>query len=105
MAQFKCGQEKPSGSGRKKGTPNKKSQLLEDIFASNNFNVPEQLISLLPKLSPDKQATILLSLMDYIYPKRKSVESSQRETAGDNHITVTFVEAKNGRPIEIEGYT
>lgn len=54
MSQFKSGQEKPTGSYRKRGTPNRKSKVLDDIFDFNGFSVPEQLLKVLPELSPRK---------------------------------------------------
>lgn len=62
--------------GRKKGTPNKKTQLLAEILEVNDFSIPEKIIELLPSLAPKKQADVLLDLMSYMYPKRKAVEQT-----------------------------
>lgn len=83
MAKFQHGQDKPTGSGRKRGTPNKRSQLLIESLESFDFSVPEQLISLLPQLDPAKQADVLIDLMSYLYPKRKAVEQTLVETRPD----------------------
>lgn len=74
MGRFKAGQPRPTNGGRKKGTPNKKTQKLLDILESKGLNVPEKIIELLPKLDFKDQVTTLLSLMSYLYPKRKAVE-------------------------------
>ncbi|MFV8248092.1 hypothetical protein [Bdellovibrio bacteriovorus] len=74
MGQFTPGQEKKNGSGRQKGTPNKKTQLLNEILDAKDFCIPEKLMELLPSLSPEKQADILVDLMSYVYPKRKAIE-------------------------------
>ena len=76
MSQFKPGQEKPLGSGRKSGIPNKKTKVLAEILENNNFDLTERLLKLLPKLKPEKQAEILLELMTYVFPKRKAIEGS-----------------------------
>lgn len=68
MGQFQSGQPKPSGSGRKRGSKNKKSLELEAAFSCAGLDVPSRLVELLPSLSPDRQADILLDLMAYLYP-------------------------------------
>ncbi|QLY25698.1 hypothetical protein [Bdellovibrio sp. KM01] len=60
--------------GRQKGTPNKKTQLLNEILDAKDFCIPEKLMELLPSLSPEKQADVLVDLMSYVYPKRKAIE-------------------------------
>lgn len=60
--------------GRKIGTPNKNSQDLTAFLDGSNVNIAEKLLKLLPKLRPEKQADVLLKIMEYLYPKRKSVE-------------------------------
>ena len=65
---------KIKGSGRKKGTPNKKTLILSEILESLDCRVTEKLTELLPQLDPDKQADVLLELMSYLFPKRKALE-------------------------------
>lgn len=60
--------------GRKKGTPNRRTQELKDLFESINFNVPEEIRKILNELEPEKKADILIKLLEYIYPKRKAVD-------------------------------
>ncbi len=67
-------QEKKKGSGRQKGTPNKRTKLLNEILDAKDFCIPGKLIELLPSLSFEKQVDILLDLMSYVYPKRKAIE-------------------------------
>jgi hypothetical protein len=71
---------KPKGSlktgGRKKGTPNQKTLVLKSINEALGVDVPQKLAELLPFLEPDKQADVLLELLNYIYPKRKALEHS-----------------------------
>jgi hypothetical protein len=76
MAQFQEGQEKPEGSGRKVGAPNKKTMQLHAVFEELGLSVPERILELLPKLTPIEQTKVLLELMPYLYPKRKAVEIS-----------------------------
>jgi hypothetical protein len=100
MGKFKLGQEKPQGSGRKSGSRNKRTQHLVDILESVNFSIPQKLIELLPKLSDEKQADVMLEMMSFVYPKRKSsdVTTSHFDELSDRSIEVTFVSAKNGFP-------
>lgn len=64
----------PKTGGRKKGTPNKKTQDLEDRLKNLGIDVPSQIVALLPQLHTEKQADILMGLMAFLYPKWKAVE-------------------------------
>jgi len=97
MASFQVGQSKPKGSGRKEGTPNKRSQNLAEALDSLNFNIPEKLVQLLPKLSPEKQVDILIDLMGYLYPKRKAIEVELGTL--DNGPQVILTMPSNGREV------
>lgn len=90
MAHFQSGQKKPQGSGRKKGTPNRRTQALQEIFEAHDFVIPEKIIEILPRLSIEKQAEILMDLMSYLYPKRKATEAMPNPTEGGK-IVVEFV--------------
>lgn len=96
MGQFQPGQPKPERSGRKAGTPNKKSQHLGVALDAVGLNIPEKLMELLPQLSAEKQADVLLNLMSYVYPKRKALEVSSRLVSPSQpQIIVTL--PSNGR--------
>jgi hypothetical protein len=62
--------------GRIKGTPNKSTQNLVEVLDSLEFSIPDRLLKLMPSLSPEKQADVLMGLLRYIYPTRKAVEHS-----------------------------
>lgn len=79
----------PKTGGRKKGTPNKRTQVLHEVLDELGFDVIEKLNKLLPQLKPDKQAGVLLDLLTYLYPKRKAIEIS----------------GENGAPIQIQTLT
>jgi hypothetical protein len=74
---FKPGQQKPVGSGRSKGSKNKRSEHLVDALESLNFNLPERLIHLLPKLSDEKQADVLLEMMSFIILTEKTSRAAE----------------------------
>lgn len=76
--------------GRKKGTPNKKSLELHSLLSNNGINLIEELKVLLPKLSPEKKADVLLNLMQYLYPKRKSIDLKAEEEKTES-IKVHFI--------------
>lgn len=90
MGKFQAGQQKPRGSGRKQGSRNKRSEHIETTLRIIGLNVPERILELLPQLSVDKQADVLLNLMAYLYPKRKAVEilDSHKE---ENKIAIHFI--------------
>lgn len=91
LARFQPGQEKPTGSGRKRGTRNKRSQHLIDALDNLGVDVPGRLAELLPRLSPEKQADVLMGLMGYLYPKLKMIEQVKPENEMPQSITVRFV--------------
>jgi hypothetical protein len=72
---------KPIGSlktgGRLKGTPNKKSQFLSDALETKGIDVATELVSIYKDtyILSDR-AQILFKLLDYCYPKKKSIESN-----------------------------
>jgi hypothetical protein len=70
------GKPRPEGAGRKKGTPNRKTQTLEQFFDDHGLFVPERIVLILPTLEGRDQAKVLLELMQYLYPKRKAIEHS-----------------------------
>ncbi len=70
MGKFKLGSNKPDGSGRVKGNPNKKTLVLHEVLAELGVDVPQRLIKLLPHLKKEQQAEVLLELMPYLYTKR-----------------------------------
>jgi hypothetical protein len=75
MGKFRNGSQKPVASGRKKGTPNKKTLVLSESLENLKLDIPARLNELLPLLSYEKQADVLLELMSYMYPKRKPLEA------------------------------
>lgn len=64
----------PKTGGRKKGTPNKRSELLSDNLNELGLDVSERITELLPQLSVEKQMSALIQLLPYIFPKRKPLE-------------------------------
>lgn len=82
MSKFQRGSQRPAASGRKKGTPNKKTLVLSESLDALKLDIPARLNELLPLLTYEKQADVLLELMSYLYPKRKPLE-------GDGSVTTT----------------
>ena len=66
----------PKAGGRQKGTPNKKTVALLEMWDELKYDPAHALNVLLPELEPKQQADIHLKLMEYKYPKRKAVEIS-----------------------------
>lgn len=73
---FKKGDPRPEGSGRKKGTPDKKSILVREILESHGINLVEQIIVRLPKLKTEEQVKALIQLIPYCYPKLTAITHS-----------------------------
>lgn len=71
---FQVGNPKPANSGRKKGTLNKKTHLLEEILTAKGVNPVEEILKMIPSLEPKQQVDVHLELMSYLYPRRKAVD-------------------------------
>lgn len=70
---FVAGMPKPENSGRKKGTPNKKTKELQEILGS--FNPAEKLMEIYNSTEDEQlKASICKDLLKYVYPQRKAVE-------------------------------
>ncbi len=65
----------PKTGGRIKGTPNRSTPHLIEMLEELQFDPVRELIQLMPDLSPERRAGVLLELMSFIYPKRKPRES------------------------------
>ena len=62
--------------GRTKGTPNKETLDLLEIWATMDYDPARAINVLLPLVSPEKHLEVHLKLMSYKYPQRKAVEHS-----------------------------
>jgi|SRR6185312_828671 len=62
--------------GRAKGTPNKRTQALQEILEANELEIVPRLCAIINggHLEPKDQAWVLLELMQYLYPKRRAIE-------------------------------
>lgn len=72
----KPGSKRGPGTGRKKGTPNKRSVLASDIFKKLKYDPLDSLIKLAKskKLPKDLQIRVDQELCGYLWPKRKAIE-------------------------------
>lgn len=95
---FKPGHAKVGG--RKPGTPNKKTQALQEILEEGlGKGLPEKIVEIMHTLDPKDQVKVLLELMQYIYPKRKAIEVS----GADGHpLEVYFQMNEDERKRRIE---
>ncbi len=76
MGKFTPGTPKHPASGRKPGTPNKKTVELKSVLDELSVDPVRALFDLLPMLDLEKQADVYMRMMEYLYPKRKAVEHS-----------------------------
>jgi hypothetical protein len=72
------GKPRPPTAGRRKGTPNKRTVLIDELLAQHQFNPVERMIALCNQddLPLDLQVQILKELAQYVHPKRKAIEHS-----------------------------
>lgn len=70
---FMKGSAKPIGSGRKKGTPNKKTAELKELLG--DFNSVDEMKNLYYSTDDDNlKFSICKEFLKYVYPQRKAVE-------------------------------
>ncbi|MBS4760961.1 MAG: hypothetical protein KHX03_09720 [Clostridium sp.] len=83
--QFKKGQTKPANSGRKKGTPNKKTaEIFERL---KGVDIVGELLAIARTTEKDElKVAVYKELMKYVYPQRKAVALGINETAGINIV-------------------
>lgn len=78
MSKFKPGQLKPAGSGRVKGTPNRKTQTLQEMCEKRGIEPFEALIEIAKTALDDGLKFKAVSeLCSYVYPKPKAVSVVQ----------------------------
>lgn len=71
------GKPKDAGSGRKKGTPNKKTQDLMDKCEARGVDVFDLMLEYVIHPCPmELRFSALKELCQYLYPKRKALEHS-----------------------------
>lgn len=77
----------PKTGGRKKGSVNKDSKFLKEVLTSNDFNIVENLLELLPELEANKRADILVKLLDYVFVKPRNIaqEGIEPKESSFNH--------------------
>jgi hypothetical protein len=74
--------------GRTKGTPNRDVLSIE-LLEQYNFNPLNDLIAILPQLPPESKAATLLKLMEFIFPKRRSIELKADELENGSYKTLS----------------
>ena len=84
---FVKGNKKPANSGRKKGTPNKKSiARVADILFDKNINPVEKILSEVRYLTPKEQIDVWLDLLTWCEPKPKAQEVPLEPPVDDSEI-------------------
>ena len=74
---------KTPGSGRKKGSPNKKTIELLDICVKHGLHPFEGMVLLAKaEADPDKKFDKLEKIAQYVHPKRKAMEISNGDENG-----------------------
>jgi len=76
MPQYKKGDQRPQGSGRKPGSKNKKSFLVLEVLENNGIDIVQKIIDSLPSLQPQDQVKALIALLPYCFPKLTAIEVS-----------------------------
>ena len=88
--------------GRTKGTPNKKTQLVQQQMEDLGFDPIESMIEICNQAMTDKNYALAgqmaKELAQYIYPKRKAVEHITDEPAEWPKITINITDDPNPFP-------
>jgi hypothetical protein len=95
---------KPLGSsktgGRQKGVPNKKTAFLCESLSSLECDVPTRILELMPSLPPDRQADIWLELLQYLYPKRKPIDSNSEHSSASQQVVVNVTSEADKKSVD-----
>lgn len=87
------GKNRPEGAGRRKGTPNKKTQVLSEICEQEGIDPFRALLNMAAKNSDDQiRLGALKEICQYLYPKRKALEHSG--AIENPYMSKTFEELK-----------
>ena len=82
--------------GRTKGTPNKKTQLVQQQMEDLGFDPIESMIEICNQAMTDKNYALAgqmaKELAQYVYPKRKAVEHTSGEPTELPQITINITE-------------
>jgi hypothetical protein len=77
---FKKGQPRPANAGRKKGTPNRKTQDLLAICERLGVNPFESMVQAAQEIiEPEARVNAWEKVCQYILPKRKAVEIANED--------------------------
>lgn len=77
------GRPKPEGSGRQKGTHNKKTQILLDELEKLGVDLPREAVAALREIDdPKDRFDCIEKLMRYVYPQKKSVDHVMMDGEG-----------------------
>lgn len=83
--------------GRKKGTPNKNGMIVGESLVDADINLVEEVLRVLPELDPSKKVDVLLKLMEFVYPKRKSIDLAVDPIEKERKTRVIINIPSNGR--------
>jgi len=83
--------------GRTKGTPNKKTQIIQQQMEDLGFDPIESMIEISRLAMANKDYSlagqIAKELAQYIYPKRKAVEHVTEQDLEPMQVTIRYVDA------------
>jgi len=89
----------PKTGGRRKGTPNRRTLDFQSSLNEQGIDLVAEIRNLLPVLSPDQKASVILDLLAYLYPKRKAVEPVIESSENGPQIVVMLPD--NGRSAKL----
>jgi hypothetical protein len=84
---FKKGDKKPENSGRKKGVPNKRRTIFEELEEiQTEDGQPVSLVKLffraLETMPPYQQVDSLIDFMKFVFPQQKQLEIGNKDESG-----------------------
>lgn len=78
MAKFTPGTPKPANSGRKKGTPNRKTAIFRDLLETNDIDI-EKYIADAMRSGNIELLKALQGFLPYLHPRLSQTEVTQAE--------------------------
>jgi hypothetical protein len=86
---FVKGAPKPLNSGRKKGTPNKKTIAINLLLETAMLELSKELINDISKVNHSRRLQLFTDLMNYVSPKLASNKNEDKVEHNGN-ITIDF---------------
>ncbi len=97
----------PKTGGRKAGTPNKRTQDLQDRLSELECDPIEGMVNIASTAKTDGNLMLAgqmyKELAQYVYPKRRASDTPEEPLDEVTNVTIRYVDARKKRKLKKEG--